>query len=396
MDPVTAALVGALVGAALVGGVLVVLRRARAAAAAPRPFPGPVERPGLPAGVEEVLQALRSGSVVLTHDGTVLRASPSVLRRGLVRDGRLTDPDLRAMVVTTTREGVTQEAELELRPSPFATTTLVLAVRVAPVGANLVLVLLDDRTQARRLEETRRDFVVNVSHELKTPVGGLALLAEAVTDAADDPVAVARFAGRMKTESARLTRLVSEIVDLSRLQTRSDVDDAVPVDVAGCAREAVEETRLVAGSRSVTATATAGRDEVAVLGDADLLTTAIRNLVTNAIHYSEDGSPVNVVTRRTGHLVEVAVSDQGRGISQTDQDRIFERFYRVDAARSRATGGTGLGLAIVKHICSNHGGDVVVWSRVGHGSTFTIRLPAADAPAALPQADPPTLTEVSR
>jgi two-component system sensor histidine kinase SenX3 len=240
-----------------------------------------------------------------------------------------------------------------------------------------VLLLVDDRTEARRVEDVRRDFVVNVSHELKTPVGGLALLAEAVLEANDDPEAVARFARRMQVESMRLTRLVQEIVDLSRLEIAGTLHDPELVDVGDAAAEAIEQSRLLAGSRGSEIVSSLVR-EARVFGDADLLVTAIRNLIGNAINYSAPGARVAVSVRCVDQLVEIAVADQGQGIPESEQARIFERFYRIDAARSRATGGTGLGLAIVKHICANHGGDVTVWSEPGHGSTFTMRLPEAN------------------
>ncbi|MGB5953633.1 MAG: ATP-binding protein, partial [Ornithinimicrobium sp.] len=252
---------------------------------------------------------------------------------------------------------------------------LVIGVRVARLAGGLVLMLIEDRTAARRVEEVRRDFVVNVSHELKTPVGGLSLLAEAVEGASDDPEAVRRFARRMKVETERLSALVSEVVDLSRLQTADLLTELKVVDVRDCAADAVEQTRVIASERVVTSRAAGPSHHLRVYGDADLITTAIRNLVTNAINYSEDSTRVSVVTRRVDDIVEIKVSDQGRGISPDDQERVFERFYRVDAARSRMTGGTGLGLSIVKHICSNLGGEVTLWSQEGQGSTFTIRLP---------------------
>jgi two-component system sensor histidine kinase SenX3 len=239
-----------------------------------------------------------------------------------------------------------------------------------------VLVLVDDRTMDRRVEETRRDFLVNVSHELKTPVGGLALLAEAVLEANDDPEAVARFARRMQVESTRLTHLVQDIVDLSRLQIADTLHEPHLVDVARVAAEAVEQSTVLAESRDVEIVVSLNKG-AEVFGDAELLTTAIRNLVANAINYSASGTRVAISVRSLERLVEIVVADQGRGIPESEQARIFERFYRVDAARSRETGGTGLGLAIVKHICANHGGEVTVWSEQGHGSTFTIRLPAA-------------------
>lgn len=337
----------------------------------------PPSEPQVPAGVTDVLSVLRDGAIVLDAGGTVMRTSASAVAHGLVRGNNLTHSELRALAVQVQRDGIIRDVELELARGPLGQGLMLMGVRVAPIGQGLVLALVDDRTKARRVEEVRRDFVINVSHELKTPVGGLALLAEAVEGAADDPVAVQRFAGRMKVEATRLTRLVSEIVDLSRLQTGDLTDYLVPVDVGNCAEEAVEHTRVVAGERRLTLRRDTPGDALLVHGDAELLTTAIRNLVTNAINYSEDGSPVAVVCRRRDELVEVSVTDQGHGISPADQERIFERFYRVDAARSRATGGTGLGLSIVKHICANLGGDVAVWSQLGQGSTFTIRLPAA-------------------
>ena len=378
MTPLDAGLLGVVLGALLTGLVWWLARRPRQS-----PPPGPAvdteptdEGSRLPEGVADVLSALRSGGVVLDREGRVQTASATALAYGLVRRERLAHDQLRRLAAQTLRDGTTREAEFELPLSPIAGGRMLLAVRVAPLAEEHVLVLVEDRTQARRVEEVRRDFVVNVSHELKTPVGGLQLLAEAVQDAADDPEAVARFAARMTSETHRLTRLVSEIIDLSRLQTTDPLTDMVIVDVASCAAEAVEHTLLVAGHREVVATPTGDPALLRIYGDPELLITAIRNLVTNAINYSEDGTKVGVVTRRVDDVVEVSVSDQGRGISAVDQERIFERFYRVDAARSRLTGGTGLGLSIVKHICANHRGEVTVWSEEGQGSTFTLRLPA--------------------
>jgi two-component system sensor histidine kinase SenX3 len=387
MDPLTAGALGVTVGlclAVLVLWLLRVRRRRAEQASAPEPNPGP----HVPEGVADVLAVLRDGAIVIDAGGNVVKTSAAAVAHGLVRGNQLTQPELRNLAVEVQRDGIIREAELELTRGPLGQGRMLMGVRVAPIGRQLVLAIVDDRTKARRVEEVRRDFVVNVSHELKTPVGGLALLAEAVEAAADDPAAVERFAHRMKVEASRLTRLVSEIVDLSRLQTAVLPDHLVPVDVAACAEDAVEHTRVVAGQHRVSVTSSSPAELVMVHGDAELITTAVRNLVTNAINYSPSDSHIAVVTRRRGDLVEVSVTDQGQGISAEDQQRIFERFYRVDAARSRATGGTGLGLSIVKHICANLGGDVSVWSQVGQGSTFTIRLPAIQVPG------PPSAGEV--
>jgi two-component system, OmpR family, sensor histidine kinase SenX3 len=254
------------------------------------------------------------------------------------------------------------------------------AVRAAPLGAGvgdggLILLLIEDQTESRRVEEVRRDFVANTSHELKTPVGALALLAETVEDAADDPEAVRRFAGRMRQEAARLTNLVQDMITLSRIQAAEPVPDPVPVELDAVVAEALDRCRMKASARGIELAAS-GSHGLWVLGDEDLLVTALRNLLENAVAYSPDKTRVGITTRRAGRdAVEISVADQGIGIPERDLERIFERFYRVDAARSRATGGTGLGLAIVKHVTAAHGGKVTVVSKEGAGSTFTLRLP---------------------
>jgi two-component system sensor histidine kinase SenX3 len=216
--------------------------------------------------------------------------------------------------------------------------------------------------------------VANVSHELKTPVGAISLLSEAVDEAADDEVAVRRFAARLHKESARLAALVQDIIELSRLQGADVVMQGRPVDVNAVLAEAVDRNKLPAEGKRIKISL-GGRSDAMVHGDPDLLMTAFRNLIDNAIRYSPEGTTVGVGVRSRDGLVQVSVTDQGPGIPQDEQDRIFERFYRVDAARSRQTGGTGLGLSIVKHVISNHGGEVTLWSQPGQGSTFTVRLP---------------------
>jgi two-component system sensor histidine kinase SenX3 len=231
----------------------------------------------------------------------------------------------------------------------------------------------------RRLEAVRRDFVANVSHELKTPVGALTLLAEAVQDASGDPDAVARFAGRMQHEGVRLTRLGSELIELSRVQGADPMPGATSIDVCGILEEAADRTRLAAEQAAITVVVRCPHDLV-VRGNEAQLTTAVANLIDNAIAYSPQHTRV-AVTAAVGTdddarpMVDIEVTDQGVGIAEADLDRIFERFYRVDPARSRATGGTGLGLAIVRNIVTNHLGTVMVRSLEGRGSTFTIRLP---------------------
>ena len=403
VDPTAAAILGGVLG--LVTGAIC-MAWVRPSGRSQRHAPQALDPPVLPDGVSSVLAVLRSGAIVVDTADAVVSTSPSAVAHGLVRDKDLVHDELRHLARQVRRDGVIREVELDLRRGPLGRGRITVGVRVAPLGSAHVLLLVDDRSKARRVEEVRRDFVVNVSHELKTPVGGLALLAEAVLEAKDDPEAVARFARRMQVESTRLTGLVQEIVDLSRLQIADTLHEPALVDVGLAAAEAIEQSRLVAGSRGVEIVSSLAQG-VQVFGDADLLATAIRNLVGNAINYSASGARVAVSVRSEEQLVEIAVADQGQGIPESEQARIFERFYRVDAARSRATGGTGLGLAIVKHICANHGGEVTVWSEQGHGSTFTMRLPAAptsraseDAAPGIPASEIPTparrTREVSR
>ncbi|MEU1537303.1 MULTISPECIES: cell wall metabolism sensor histidine kinase WalK [Streptomycetaceae] len=335
----------------------------------------------LPPGVDTVLSVLRSSAVVLDEGDTVVKASSAAYALGLVRGGRLAVDQMLQMARETRRDGEIRQVELDLpRRGAGRGEGLAVSARVAPLGSRLVLLLVEDLTDARRIEAVRRDFVANVSHELKTPVGALSLLSEAVMDASDDPEAVERFAGRMQIEAARLTSLVQEIIDLSRVQDDNPLDDAEPVAVDDLVAEAVDRCRHPANAKQITM-ATGGAPDLYIWGNRSQLAAALGNLVENAVNYSPARTRVGIAGRRVaapgGDLIEISVTDQGTGISEKDRDRIFERFYRVDPARSRATGGTGLGLSIVKHVAASHGGEVTVWSAEGQGSTFTLRLPEA-------------------
>ncbi len=382
VDPTTAATLGGIAGLALGGVALAAVRLSDRAGGADETF---TSEASLPPGVAGVLAVLRESGIVVDSSDRVVNNSPAAVAHGLVRGHDLVHPELLHLARVVRRDGVIREAEFELRKG-LGEGSLVVAARVAPLGADHVLLLVEDRSKARRVEEIRRDFLANVSHELKTPVGGISLLAEAVLDAHDDPQAVARFAQRISVESSRLTRLVKEIVELSRLQGADVIKDPVLVDVGDCAHDAVERCRLIAEERRIEiVTHEDGGCEV--WGEQELITTAITNLVGNAVAYSDPETRVAVSVRAAAAaLVDVSVTDQGSGIAPEEQERIFERFYRVDTARSRATGGTGLGLAIVKHVADTHGGHVSVWSELGRGSTFTIELPAARATSARPGA----------
>jgi two-component system sensor histidine kinase SenX3 len=319
--------------------------------------------------------------VVIDSNDRVLRASQAARGFGLVKGDKLVVGELLALARQVRRDGEIREGEIDISTDGFTGRTTSFAVRVAPLGAavgggGLVLLLAEDQTERRRVEEVRRDFVANTSHELKTPVGALALLAETVEDAADDPEAVRRFAGRMRQEAARLTNLVQDLITLSRIQAAEPIPDPVPADLDAVVAEALDRCRMRATVRGIELVAK-GTRRLSVLGDEELLVTALRNLLDNAVAYSPEKTRVVIETRQDGSdAVELSVADQGIGIPERDLERIFERFYRVDPARSRATGGTGLGLAIVKHVTAAHGGKVTVSSKEGAGSTFTLRLPA--------------------
>lgn len=367
--------------------------------------------PVLPPGVDTVLSVLRSSAVVLDEADSVVKASSAAYALGLVRGGKLAVEPMLQMARDTRRDGEIRQVELDLpRRGTGRGDALAVSARVAPLGSRLVLLLVEDLTEARRIEAVRRDFVANVSHELKTPVGALSLLSEAVMDASDDPEAVERFAGRMQIEATRLTSLVQELIDLSRVQNDDPLEDAEPVRVDELVAEAIDRSRHQASHKQITMAASiggaggpsieggggrreGGTADLQIWGNRGQLAAALGNLVENAVNYSPARTRVGIAARRvtapggggtsqafgTGDLIEVAVTDQGIGISDKDKERIFERFYRVDPARSRATGGTGLGLAIVKHVAASHGGEVTVWSSEGQGSTFTLRLPEAAA-----------------
>ena len=374
MNPLGAAL--ALVVGIVVGALVTALLRRRSPAEEPVTFEDAA--PVVPEGVSEILTVLSASGVVVGPHDEVLEATRAARSLGLARGTRIGIPELLDLVRQVRRDGQTRVRDLELGRGP-GESTVHLSARVAALADGLVVVLADDLTAAHRVEATRRDFVANVSHELKTPIGAISLLAEAVEDAADDPAAVRRFAGRMGIESARLADLVSQIIDLSRLQADDPLAEPHVVDVDEVLHDAVDRCRVDAEQRGVTLTL-AGAHGARVLGNARQLSTAVGNLVENAVVYSDPGARVVVAAHTRAHAedddVEITVSDTGIGIAPAEVERIFERFYRVDYGRSRANGGTGLGLSIVKHIAASHGGRVGVWSQVGRGSTFTITVPA--------------------
>ncbi len=329
----------------------------------------------LPPGIIDLLHIVDAEYLILAPGEVILASSHPTGALGIIRDGRLVSNPILLLVRAARRSKEYQESTVALPRGPIGEGTHDLQVRVSPMGEQgLVVVLIFDESEFRRLDAIRRDFIANISHELKTPIGALSILSEAVLGARDDPEAIVKFATRMQTEAKRLSDLVQEIIDLSRLQDDDPLKNAKALNISALISEAIDASRMTADSRSISLSFTEV-GQIEVLGDRRQIQMAVSNLIENAINYSPNGTRVAIALRMQGDLAEISISDQGIGIPEKDIERIFERFYRVDPARSRATGGTGLGLSIVKHVVANHGGDISVWSVEGAGTTFTIRLP---------------------
>ena len=360
--------VGTLIGGALAALVLVAVRARDAARVR--------ASTELPDGTRAVLQGMDEVAVVVDSSLHVVAASAPAELFGLIEGEALLGEELRDLVRAAR---VAQRPEAETLRLRRGVELRSVAARASAISPRLTLVVLRDITERERVEEMRRDFVANTSHELKTPVGAVTLLAEAIESAADDPDQVRHFAGRLSAEASRLGQLTSRIMNLSRLQAADDLTQLRNVSIDEVLTAAIESQAVAADAAQITVVRGGVRGAY-VRGDVQVLTEAIANLIANAIAYSSAGSPVGVGVKVLGGVVEIAVTDRGIGIPEGEQSRVFERFYRADQARSRRTGGTGLGLSIVKHAVQRHGGDVELWSRPGRGSTFTIRLAAVDAP----------------
>lgn len=366
MTPIALALLGLVLGAgfgALVVWIWVHRSTARAASQV-------IARQHL----NEILSPLHAAVAVVSDSDVVLAASSFAKACGLVRGSSLGPGEVVELVSVARTQPGGVELDLRLPPGP-ASPAVQLAIRAVPLSNGAVVLVGEDRSADLRFSETRRDFVANITHELKTPIGAISLLAEAAEAAAgDDPDAARAFLAKLARENRRLNELVSQIIALSRLQAEDPLLAAHEVDVTELLDSATARCREIAEAGGISLSMAAGTG-LYVIGDGEELETAVTNLVQNAVAYSEAGARVAVSSQGVGDRVEIRVSDNGIGISAGDQARIFERFFRVNADRSRASGGTGLGLSIVKHIAQAHGGEVTVWSKPGQGSTFTLRLP---------------------
>ncbi|PRB14513.1 cell wall metabolism sensor histidine kinase WalK [Microbacterium sp. MYb62] len=333
----------------------------------------------IPAGITDVLRSMDDAAAIVDTSGLVLASSQAAARFGIEVGSTLENPELRQLVRGVREAGGSVTESMRITRGGLSLDPRLVSARASVIGARLVLLIIRDVTEQERLDQMRRDFVANTSHELKTPVGAVSLLAEAIESAADDPAQVRIFAARISAEAGRLGQLTGRIMSLSRLQAEDGLAKVGPVSIDEVIASSIEAHVVQSDSAGVDL-ARGGDRGVWVRGDAQILIEAVGNLIANAIVYSPRGSRVGVGVRAEDGVVEIAVSDQGIGIAEADRERIFERFYRADEARSRRTGGTGLGLSIVKHATQRHGGEVRLWSRPGRGSTFTIRLPRIDAP----------------
>lgn len=330
---------------------------------------------GLPTLLISTLEQL-DGAVLLLAPGDIpVFQNAAVNDLGLLQDDRIESQELLALVRVVRRTSTKHQGAIEIARGPIGEGKHELTVNAMPLGEeNLVLVLLSDESEAQRVHEVRRDFIANVSHELKTPIGALSLLSEAVLEAKDDPDSVKKFAARMQSESRRLTDLVQEIIQLSRVQDSDPLAVAQEFGINDLINEAVDQCKTTADARQIWVNFTEAED-FDIKGNREQLIMAFHNIIENAINYSPEGTTVSVTSTREDDIANISITDQGIGIAEGEVDRIFERFYRIDPARSRQTGGTGLGLSIVKHVITKHGGEIKVWSAENVGSTFSIRLP---------------------
>jgi two-component system sensor histidine kinase SenX3 len=322
-----------------------------------------------------VLSQLDQDALLIAPGEVVRFATEGIETLNLLKDNRITSPELVALIRVVRRTQQTHTGKIEIPRGPIGEGLRELTVRAIYLpDIDNIVVLLSDESEAERVHEVRRDFVANISHELKTPIGALSLLSEAVLSASDDPESVVKFASRMQLEAKRLTDLVQEIINLSRLQDSDPLQIASENVVLELINEAVDLVKTTSEAKGISVSISE-IPNVTVLGDGDQLIMAIHNLLENAINYSPNNTNVSISSSIEDDIIEIVVTDQGIGIPESELDRIFERFYRVDPARSRETGGTGLGLSIVKHVASKHGGEIKVWSSPNVGSSFALRLP---------------------
>jgi two-component system sensor histidine kinase SenX3 len=323
----------------------------------------------------ETLTQLDQDSLILAPGEVCTYASDGIERLGILKEGRVTSPELLALVRVVRRTKHSHTGNINIPRGPIGEGSRDLTVKAIGLdNSELILVLISDESEAQRVHEVRRDFVANISHELKTPIGALSLLSEAVLSAKNEPESVEKFASRMQHEAKRLTELVQEIINLSRLQDSDPLQVAGEFHINDLVREAVDQCKTTSEAKRITISTNTNGDAV-VIGDGDQLIMAIHNLIENAINYSPDNTNVSITTDEKNGIAEISVSDQGIGIAEQELERIFERFYRINKSGSREEGGSGLGLAIVQGIMHAHQGGASVESSVLGGACFICRWP---------------------
>jgi two-component system, OmpR family, sensor histidine kinase SenX3 len=326
-----------------------------------------------PDQLNDFIKSLPGLVIKIGENYNVLFASELAKNFGVVRDGRLQVSELLQAAKNSRLDQKKINLEIQIQQNLGKIQTTI-EVWIIPLSNSEVLVFGQDLSLLKRVEAVRRDFVANISHELKTPVGALSLLAEAIDSAGDDVESVKKFASKISVETERLANVIRDIIDLSQVQADAPLTKAQKLSVDKMIAEAIDSVKISADNRNISIVAISA-EQISLVGVEKQIVSAIRNLLANAVSYSPDKSQITIGATRKSGVIEITVADQGIGIPIADQSRVFERFFRVDQARSRDTGGSGLGLSIVKHVCENHGGEVSVWSLPGEGSTFTMRFP---------------------
>ena len=360
-------IMGFLVGAVIVGGSALYIRQ------------DVLDRYGqaqtLSDSAAELLEVLAPAGMVLNSANVIVRVTGGALATGLIDGRRLIHKKLNDLVsLARETEGI-QVLDAELT-TKLKGIKLYISARAKSIGEGNVLLIVDDRTESFRLDEMRKDFLANISHELKTPIGAVGLLSEAMENSLDQPEVMEKLVKNIRKEAKRLSALVKDIIQLSRIQGASTITTTEVVNLVDVVRDAIDRNSWRSEKSNINIDFSTVAERVEVYGDAEMLTVAVKNLVENAIIYSNKGDSVGVAIELDDDVVKILVKDAGIGIAKEEQSRVFERFYRVDQSRSRETGGTGLGLSIVKHAALSHMGDVKLFSKPGIGSTFTLRLPS--------------------
>jgi two-component system, OmpR family, sensor histidine kinase SenX3 len=343
--------------------------------------------------LQRIIALMPLGVAVVDSHRDVVYLNDRAKELGLVRDRQLDNQAWRSAQQALSGEDIEFDLAPAKRLSGGRLSVHGYARLLSEEDRRFAVVFVHDQSDYARIEAVRRDFVANVSHELKTPVGAMALLAEALLASHDDAETVRRFAEKVLVEANRLGDMVASLIELSRLQGAERLPNLTEVDVDTIVSEAISRHKVAADNADIEVR-TDAPSGLRVRGDETLLVTALANLMSNAIAYSPRGTPVTISRRLRGNNVEIAVTDRGIGIALEDQERVFERFFRGDKARSRATGGSGLGLAIVKHVAANHNGSIGVWSKPGTGSTFTLSIPAVSAQLDDQQVEEPRVRDV--